>query len=140
MAIIKFDPVRNPLEFANEINRRVMRDLYGENGNAWRPSLDVSETNDSYVVKAEVPGVLSGDIDIEVHDDVLTVTGERKEEKVDEKEEGHVKEIFYGKFSRSIRLPMPIEVDDVKAKFENGILKVTLPKSEKVKPRKIAID
>lgn len=54
MAIIKFDPVRNPLEFANEINRRVMRDLYGENGNAWRPSLDVSETNDSYVVKAEV--------------------------------------------------------------------------------------
>lgn len=51
-----------------------------------------------------------------------------------------MKEIFYGKFSRSIRLPMPIEVDDVKAKFENGILKVTLPKSEKVKPRKIAID
>jgi len=75
-----------------------------------------------------------------VHDDIVTISGERKEERSSEKENVHVTEVSYGKFMRSVRLPISVDPDKVKAKFENGVLKVSLPKSEKVKPKKIEIE
>ncbi len=146
MAIIRFNPLRDMWPFRDEIGRfqqDMMNRFWGKNGqegDLWHPSIDLSETTEAYQVKAELPGVRPDEINIEVHDDVVTITGERKEEKASDKEDCHIREMSYGKFTRSVRLPMPIDADKVKAKFDDGVLKVTLPKTEKTKPKRIEIE
>jgi HSP20 family protein len=105
----------------------------------WAPSLDVSETKDNFVVKAEVPGIDAKDIDISLTGDVLTIKGEKKQEKEEKEEDYHLVERTYGAFSRSIRLPAEVESTKIKASYKNGILRVTLPKSEKVKAKEVRI-
>jgi len=105
----------------------------------WAPSLDVSETKDNFVVKAEVPGIDAKDIDISLTGDVLTIKGEKKQEKEEKEEDYHLVERSYGAFSRSIRLPAEVESTKIKASYKNGILRVTLPKSEKVKAKEVRI-
>ena len=105
----------------------------------WAPSLDVSETKDNFVVKAEVPGIDAKDIDISLTGDVLTIKGEKKQEKEEKEEDYHLVERSYGSFSRSIRLPAEVESAKIKASYKNGILRVTLPKSEKVKAKEVRI-
>jgi HSP20 family protein len=105
----------------------------------WLPSLDVSETKDDFVVKAEVPGIDAENIDISLTGDVLTIKGEKKHEKEEKEEDYHLVERNYGAFSRSVRLPAEVEPAKIKASYKNGILKVTLPKSEKVKAKKVKI-
>lgn len=105
----------------------------------WAPSLDVSETKDNFVVKAEVPGIDAKDIDISLTGDVLTIKGEKKQEKEEKEEDYHLVERRYGAFSRSIRLPAEVESTKIKASYKNGILRVTLPKSEKVKAKEVRI-
>ena len=105
----------------------------------WAPSLDVSETKDNFVVKAEVPGIDAKDIDISLTGDVLTIKGEKKQEREEKEEDYHLVERSYGTFSRSIRLPAEVESAKIKASYKNGILSVTLPKSEKVKAKEVRI-
>ena len=105
----------------------------------WAPSLDVSETKDNFVVKAEVPGIDAKDIDISLTGDVLTIKGEKKQEKEEKEEDYHLVERSYGAFSRSIRLPAEVESTKIRASYKNGILRVTLPKSEKVKAKEVRI-
>jgi HSP20 family protein len=105
----------------------------------WAPSLDVSETKDNFVVKAEVPGIDAKDIDISLTGDVLTIKGEKKQEREEKEEDYHLVERSYGTFSRSIRLPAEVESTKIKASYKNGILRVTLPKSEKVKAKEVRI-
>lgn len=105
----------------------------------WAPSLDMSETKDNFVVKAEVPGIDAKDIDISLTGDVLTIRGEKKQESEEKEEDYHVVERSYGSFSRSIRLPAEVESGKIKASYKNGILKVSLPKSEKVKAKEVRI-
>ncbi len=105
----------------------------------WAPSLDVSETKDNFVVKAEVPGIDAKDIDISLTGDVLTIRGEKKQEREEKEEDYHLLERSYGSFSRSIRLPAEVESTKIKASYKNGILRVTLPKSEKVKAKEVRI-
>jgi HSP20 family protein len=105
----------------------------------WLPSLDVSETKDDFVVKAEVPGIDAENIDISLTGDVLTIKGEKKHEKEEKEEDYHLVERSYGAFSRSVRLPAEVESAKIKASYKNGILKVTLPKSEKVKAKKVKV-
>ena len=105
----------------------------------WIPSLDVSETKDNFVVKAEVPGIDAKNIDISLTGDVLTIRGEKKHEKEEKEEDYHLVERGYGTFSRSVRLPAEVESAEIKASYKNGILKVTLPKSEKVKAKEVKI-
>ena len=105
----------------------------------WAPSLDVSETKDNFVVKAEVPGIDAKDIDISLTGDVLTIKGEKKQEKEEKEEDYHLVERSYGSFSRSVRLPAEVESDKIKASYKNGILNITLPKSEKVKAKEVKI-
>ncbi len=105
----------------------------------WAPSLDVSETKDNIVVKAEVPGMDAKDIDISLTNDVLTVKGEKKQEKEEKEENYHRIERSYGAFSRSIRLPREVQSDKIKANYKNGVLKITLPKSEEAKKKEIKI-
>ena len=106
----------------------------------WVPSLDVSETKNNVRVRAELPGINAKDIDISLTDDVLTVTGEKKQEKEEEDENYHRVETSYGSFSRSVRLPHEVKSDKIKANYRDGILKITLPKSEKAKSKQVKIN
>jgi len=106
----------------------------------WTPSLDVSETKNDLIVKTEIAGVDPKDVDISLSGDTLTIKGEKKQEK-EEKEEGyHLMERSYGSFSRSVRLPVEVDQDKVKASYKNGVLKITLPKSEKMRAKEIKVN
>jgi len=105
----------------------------------FRPAFDVSETEKALIVQAEVPGMDQKDIDINLSDGLLTITGEKKHEKEDKEENYHCVERRYGKFSRTMRVPFEVEADKVDATYKDGVLKVTLPKSETAKPKKIEI-
>jgi len=105
----------------------------------WAPALDFSETKSDLVVKAELPGIDPKDIDISINEGVLTIRGEKRQEK-EEKEEGfHFVERSYGSFARSIRLPGEVQSDKINASYKNGVLKITLPKSEAAKKKEIKI-
>lgn len=105
----------------------------------WLPALDVSETKDEIVVKAEVPGMEAKDIDISLSGEVLTIKGEKKQEKEQKEENYHMVERSYGAFSRFVRLPQEVQGDKIVAKCKDGVLKITLPKSEKAKAKEIKI-
>jgi len=105
----------------------------------WTPSLDVSETKNNIVVKAEAPGIDPKDIDISLTGDVLTIKGEKRQEKEEKDENYHRVERSYGVFARSVRLPLEVQSDKIEASYKNGILKITLPKSEEAKKKEIKI-
>jgi HSP20 family protein len=106
---------------------------------AWMPSVDVSETDTEMKVRAELPGMTQDDIELNLQDNVLTLKGEKKQEKKEGKEDYHRMECCYGSFTRSFTLPASVEQDKVQASFKDGILEITLPKSEETKPKKISI-
>ena len=103
------------------------------------PAIDIAETEDAFEIKAEVPGCKAEDIDISVHGNVLTISGEKKEE-VKEKEKGyrHI-ERSYGSFRRDFNLTSDVDPEKIDAKYKDGILDIKLPKSEKTKPVKIKV-
>jgi len=103
------------------------------------PAFDVSETDDHIIVKADLPGVDVKDLDISIVGNVLTVRGEKKQEKEEKNESYHRIERSYGSFSRSISLPAEVNPDAVEAVYKDGVLKLTIPKAEKSKPKKIEI-
>jgi len=105
----------------------------------WSPALDLYDDKDNFLVKAELPGMKKEDIEIQLHDGVLTLSGERKQEKKFEGSDIHRSERFVGKFQRTLTLPSQVDVDKVKASYQDGILTVTLPKSEAAKPKQIQI-
>jgi HSP20 family protein len=101
----------------------------GGTGQFVQAHMNVSETEKEIRITAELPGVSPDDVDVNLDDDVLTIRGEKRFEQQDEKEDFHFVERSYGTFQRSLRLPFPVDPDQVKATFENGVLTVTLPKS-----------
>jgi len=105
----------------------------------WLPSIDVAETQNDIEVKAEIPGMDPKDIDISLNNDILTIKGEKKQEKEEKEENYHLIERSYGKFIRSVRLPWEVKSDKIAAKYKDGVLKITLPKSEKAKAKEIKI-
>ncbi|GAK50925.1 heat shock protein Hsp20 [Candidatus Moduliflexus flocculans] len=126
-----------------EMNR-FFDEFFGENrrglaDGVWLPAVDVSESHDEFVVRAELPGMSHEDIEINVQENVLTLKGEKKQEKKEEQENFHRLERSYGAFTRSFTLPANVKADDIKANFKNGVLEVAIPKAEEAKPKKIAI-
>jgi HSP20 family protein len=105
----------------------------------WLPSLDIAETKNELVVKCEVPGMDPKDIDISLSDGMLTIKGEKKQEKEEKEADYHVIERSYGAFTRSVQLPKEVQHDKISASYKNGILKITLPKSEEAKKKEIKI-
>jgi HSP20 family protein len=105
----------------------------------WMPKVDVSETKDSVVVKAETPGMEAKDIQVSLQENVLTITGEKKQEKEEKDERYHRVERSYGSFTRSMRLPAGVEAGKVNAAFKNGVLTVTLPKTASAKATPIPV-
>ena len=110
--------------------------------NAWsagdlRPAVDVYDDADNYVVTAELPGIDKDKLDLEIEDNVLTITAERG--KTDGERNYHRKEISRGTYTRSMKFSTPVDATKVKASYKDGLLEITLPKEEKVKPKKIKI-
>jgi len=149
MAIIRFSDrplFRNPwVDF--ERMRREFDTLFqglageypGRPGTTVFPALNISEDANHLFVRAEIPGVKAADLDLSVEGDTLTISGERTTCPVDQKLSYHRREIECGRFSRAVTLPTRVNPDQVGAGFVNGVLTITLPKAEAVKPRKIAI-
>lgn len=141
MSIVRFDPFRDITSFRDDINRLFARTL-GEGvgtSQTWTPAVDVFETGEAVILKAELPGLGVDDVDVEVDDNVLTISGERT--LTDRVEEGHYYRLerSYGRFSRSLTLPQGIRADEVSATFTDGVLEVRIPKAEEAKPRKVAV-
>jgi HSP20 family protein len=105
----------------------------------WSPALDVSEDKEKYLVAVELPGLKKEDLQVVVHDGVLTVSGERKSEKEVQDGTVHRSERSYGKFSRSITLPSAVSADRVGASFKDGVLSIEIPKVEEAKPKNIEV-
>jgi HSP20 family protein len=103
------------------------------------PAVDLTENDQGYVVTAELPGVKRDDVTVELHEDVLTIRGEKKSEREEKKDRSHWLERTYGSFSRSFTLPANAVSDQLKASFTDGVLKIEIPKKEATKARQIAI-
>ena len=105
----------------------------------WTPSVDISETDDVFKVRAELPGVAKDDLHISVKDNLLTLSGEKRQENVDDTQNYRRVERRYGSFQRRFTLPSEVETDDIKAEFSDGVLILSIPKPETVKPTEIPI-
>ena len=146
MAIVRWDPFDALLGAQEDMNRMFRRGwLRGPGGElaeagAWSPAVDIYETEESLVVEAELPGVDPKDIDVSVDEGVLSLKGERKLEKVVKEENYHRVERAYGLFQRSVRLPSDVDADAIKANYDSGVLKVSVPKVEPRKPKSVPIE
>lgn len=145
MALIKWDPFREMVNLQNSINR-----LFDENFRFWRSPeaglvegwsfpVDIKETRDSIIVTAEIPGLNREDVKVSFADNQLTIRGERKKETKEEGDRYLRVERSYGTFSRVFTVDVPVKADEIKAKYQDGILEITLPKKEEVKPKDIEI-
>jgi HSP20 family protein len=105
----------------------------------WTPALDVYEDKENFIVKAELPGMKREDIDVSLHGGALSISGERKSETKHEDAEVHRTERFSGRFQRTVTLPAVVAADKVKAQYKDGVLTVTLPKTEEAKPKQIDV-
>lgn len=106
----------------------------------WTPALDVHEAKDHFTVKAELPGMKKEEIEVSMHEGNLSISGERKSESKHEDARVHREERFFGRFQRTVSLPTPVAADKIKAEYKDGILTVTLPKTEEAKPKRIEVN
>ena len=133
-----WSPFRQMSALSDELNRLFELPVNGESS-GWLPALDLYEDGEQLVLKAELPGMKKEDIDISLQGDVLTLSGERKEEEGYDKAETHRSERFLGRFQRTLTLPYAVNSAKVQASYKNGILTVTLPKAEEAKSKQIAV-
>ena len=145
-AIVKFDPFRDMVTLRDRMDRLFEDSLSKARGgeeefglSTWSPSVDIYETKDNLVIKAEIPGIEKKDVTIEVKDNTLKLKGERKFEKNVEEENYHRMECSYGSFQRIFTLPATINQEKIAASFKNGMLEITMPKKEEKKPKQIEI-
>jgi HSP20 family protein len=146
MAVVKWDPFRDLISIQDRMNRLFEQTLSrsrGEEGAAaatWTPAVDIYETLDTIVIKADLPGVVREDIEIQIDDNTLTLKGGRRFSK-DVQEESYLRiERTYGSFHRCFTLPATIHQEKIRAVCRDGVLELTLPKAEGSKPRRIAIE
>ncbi len=138
-------PVGNPFSFHNEIGR-LFSDVFGAdspktelNDATWRPTVDVSETENGFEIRAELPGVSENDLNVSVTDNLLTIKGEKHQEAETDGKNYHRVERRYGSFQRQFTLPREVETDSIKAEYTDGVLTLSIPKAEAAKPTEISI-
>ncbi len=143
--IMEWRPFREVSRLRREMDR-LWDDYFGPGRKAFAPtamefspSVDVAETADKVVVTAEVPGIDVNDIDISLTGDILTIKGEKKSEREEKEENYHLVERSYGSFARSLQLPAGVQADKIEATYKQGVLTVTCPKKEEIKPKPIDI-
>lgn len=139
-----WDPFRELEEMTSRLNQIFRPSMGGERealaGFDWAPSVDISETDDAYLIKADIPGVAKEDIKINVENGVLTLQGERRHREEKKGEKFHRIESSYGAFMRSFTLPDDVKEENVNAEMKEGCLEVTLPKSAEKKPKARSIE
>ena len=149
MALVRWDPVREIDTLQGEMNRLFGSffdtptnrngGVNGATARRWIPAMDLVETGEHFVLKADLPGMTESDVTIEIEKNVLTISGERKTE-LEDKHEGYYRlERSTGAFSRSLTLPEGIDADSVAAVFDNGVLEVRIPKPVQAQPRRVQI-
>lgn len=148
MALMRWEPFRDLMTMQDKMNR-LFNEFFARPGSyeeegivrgTWSPAVDIYETDNDIVLKAELPGMSQEDIQLEIRENVLTLKGERKQERQVEESNYHRVERSYGTFQRMFTLPNAIQQDRVKARYKDGILEVTMPKAEVSKPKHIAIE
>jgi HSP20 family protein len=146
MAIVRWNPARDLMQMREEMDRLFNQFLGrsdAEEGalarGMWAPPVDIHETDDAFVLRAELPGFSKDDISIELHDNRLTLRGERKHTQEVKEEQYHRRERAYGRFERAFWLPTTVDAEKVQAGFKDGVLELRIPKSEAAKPKRIAI-
>ena len=143
-AVERWDPFRDLSEIQSEMNRLFggalgQRAAMAGFDRGWAPAVDMYETNDELVLRAELPGMNEKDIDLSITGDVLVLRGERAPDPTVNQENYFRGERWSGRFERMFTLPTNVDVDKIQARVEHGVLTVTLPKSERSKPRQIAV-
>lgn len=143
MQLVRIDPLREMERLHHEFNRLFdggySPEARPENVRPWIPAIDIAETADAFVVRAELPGMKRDDIDIELTGETLTLKGERRAEDEEHKDRFVRVERRYGQFQRTFTLATPVQSDKVSATYRDGILDVRLPKSEATRPRKVQV-
>ena len=138
----RWEPFRDLVNIRTDMDR-LFNAFFGtypdETDSFWSPMVDIEESNGNLVVKAELPGMKKDDIKVSVHDNVLSVSGERRQEKETKEKTFHRVERYYGKFMRSIALPKEVNADTIKATYKDGVLNITLQKPESMKPKDIDV-
>lgn len=143
--LMRWDPFREMTTLRDEMNRLFTRTIGDQPvakaaaGANWSPPVDVFDTPEAIVLKAELPGLKVEDVDVELDENVLTISGERRfEEKVDDGRAYRL-ERAYGRFARTMTLPQNVKADEIAATMTDGVLEVRVPKADEIRPRKIAV-
>src|SRR3954462_9023312 len=145
MSIVRYDPFRDLRTLQEEVNRLFTGshnrnfDDEGIARGAWSPSVDIYENKEQIVLEAELPGMNREDFDLSVENNVITLKGERHFEKTDEQDNYHRVEKADGSLTRSFTLPNTVSAESANAEYKNGVLRVTLPKREETKSRRIEV-
>ena len=146
MAIVRWNPTRDLTQMREEMDRlfgQFLRRGEGEEATwgqgLWAPPVDIYETDDAFMLKAELPGFKKDDVNIEVHENRLIIRGERKRETEAKEDQYHRLERAYGRFERAFWLPTTVDAEHIQASFKNGVLELRLPKSPAAKPKQIPI-
>ena len=145
MTLVRWDPFRELEDMSERLNRVFSRPSLRSSGKEnltvadWMPTVDISETEGEYLIKAELPEVRKEDVKVTVENGVLTLQGERRQETEEKGKRFHRVERSYGCFVRSFTLPESVDESSVKAEYKDGVLNLHLPKSEKVKPKAIDV-
>jgi HSP20 family protein len=130
-----------PEPFSQDVNRlfNTLFDLGDSGVQRWVPAMDLTEADDHFVLKADLPGLAEDDVAIEIQDNTLTISGERRAEHEETRRGWHRVERSFGRFSRSLSLPEGVDAEAVSAEFDKGVLEIRIPKPEERKPRRVAI-
>lgn len=134
-----YRPLRDLVKMDVDLDRMINR-FFGRDDELWSPAIDVVEEEGNLVVHAEIPGMNKDDIKVVVNDNVLTISGERKQESETKDKRFHRVERYYGRFSRQMMLPSSVDSTKVKAKYQDGVLTVILPKPEALKEKQIEVE
>lgn len=149
MLLTRWNPTRDLLNVEREFNR-LFNSLSGTFGNkvndneeyenaVWSPLTDISENKDNFILKIDLPGMTKNDVKISFANGQLTISGERKDERIENDTQYHRIERVYGKYFRSFTLPKEVKADNISAEFVNGQLTITVPKAEEIKPKEIEV-
>jgi HSP20 family protein len=152
MSLVRWNPARdlatwpsNLFGLQREMNR-MFDNFFGDADRsedsallAWTPAVDIAEHDDEYIVRVELPGVLKDDVKITLESNILTIRGDKKQQKETKKADYHRVERSYGSFQRSFTLPTTVKSDQIDATFKDGILSISLPKAEEAKPKQIDV-
>ena len=145
MSLIRWEPFREMMSLRDAIDR-LFEESFVRPARGWitsevglRVPVDMTETDENLIIKADLPGLKAEDVDVSITGDTLTIKGEYEAEEEGEKGSVHFKERCYGKFQRAVRLPSGVDSEAAEANFEDGVLTLTLPKTAEAKPKQIPV-